>query len=101
MGAEDRAQAEKQIEEQCRAGRIEDATAEALRLLRVDKQLAWADIARVMLAEGEAAAEAVVKRESARLRKRFELLKQKLLELGRREGLVRSKASLHKAPGGG
>ena len=67
----------------------------ALLSLRVDKEMAWSDIARVLLAEtegdGEAAPPAVVKRESARLRKRFELLKKKLLELGREHGLVSAK----------
>ena len=62
--------------------------------LRVDKELPWNDIARVLLAEnegeGETASEDLVKRESARLRKRFELLKKKLLQLGREHGLVSS-----------
>lgn len=64
----------------------------ALLVLRVDKDLAWTDIARVMLGErgGEGAArdEAALKREAARLRKRFQLVKERLLEEGRRAGLV-------------
>jgi RNA polymerase sigma-70 factor (ECF subfamily) len=62
----------------------------ALLTLRVDKQLAWNEIATVMLEEkdGDAEDAEVVKRESARLRKRFEILKKKLLELGKQHGLV-------------
>lgn len=59
-----------------------------LLVLRVDRKLAWTDLARVMLAEGEAPTEEALQRESARLRKRFQIVKDKLLELGKREGLV-------------
>lgn len=61
---------------------------EALLVLRVDKNLEWNDLARVL---SGASTEADLKRESARLRKRFQLLKEKLVELGRQEGLVRDK----------
>jgi len=57
-----------------------------LLILRVDKELAWSDVAQVMLDDPNADA-AALKRESARLRKRFELVKAKILELGKREGL--------------
>jgi RNA polymerase sigma-70 factor (ECF subfamily) len=62
---------------------------QALLILRVDRELAWNDLARVMH-EGEAAplSGERLKRESARLRKRFQAIKEKLLEIGRREGLV-------------
>jgi len=61
---------------------------QALLMLRVDRELAWIELARVLhdqdtLLEGDA-----LKREAARLRKRFQLVKDKLYELGRREGLV-------------
>jgi RNA polymerase sigma-70 factor (ECF subfamily) len=59
-----------------------------LLVLRIDKDLPWNEVARVMLEEGESASDEVVKRESARLRKRFELAKKKLLELGRQHGLL-------------
>jgi RNA polymerase sigma-70 factor, ECF subfamily len=61
----------------------------ALLILRVDRELAWNDLARVMH-EDEAAplSGERLKRESARLRKRFQSIKEKLLEIGRREGLV-------------
>jgi RNA polymerase sigma-70 factor (ECF subfamily) len=58
---------------------------EALLVLRVDRQLDWNELARVLSGELD---DDALKRESARLRKRFQLLKEKLLELGRQEGLV-------------
>jgi RNA polymerase sigma-70 factor (ECF subfamily) len=58
----------------------------ALLVLRVDRGLAWNELAAV-LAEGELDA-ADVAREAARLRKRFQLVKERLRELARREGLV-------------
>ncbi len=74
-----------------------------LLVLRVDRELAWNDLARIMHGgeprddggePGEGAcdeSEEALKREAARLRKRFQLVKEKLLELGRREGLVQPK----------
>lgn len=65
---------------------------QTLLILRVDKELAWTDLARIMLGERDVdpgADEAALKRESARLRKRFQLIKERLVELGRREGLLR------------
>jgi RNA polymerase sigma-70 factor (ECF subfamily) len=49
-------------------------------VLRVDRRLAWNEIARVTL-EGETLSNEEIRRESARLRKRFELIKAKLAEL--------------------
>jgi RNA polymerase sigma-70 factor, ECF subfamily len=51
--------------------------------LRVDRELEWVDIARVLGAE-----DADVKREAATLRKRFERLKVRLRELARAQGIV-------------
>ena len=63
---------------------------QALLLLRVDRQLSWIDLARVLHEDDTAPLEGeALKREAARLRKRFQLLKEKLYEMGRREGLVR------------
>ncbi len=60
----------------------------ALLVLRVDRGLSWNELARV-LAEGEAPRDdAGTLREAARLRKRFQLLKEKLRELAKREGLT-------------
>mgnify|MGYP003595556983 CR=1 FL=1 len=58
-----------------------------LLVLRVDRQLAWGDIARVLLDE-ESPTDDALKRESQRLRKRFQLVKEKVYELGREAGLV-------------
>jgi RNA polymerase sigma-70 factor (ECF subfamily) len=59
-----------------------------LLMLRVDRQLAWTDLAVVMHDGEEPLAEESLKRESARLRKRFQLVKEKLYEMARKEGLV-------------
>lgn len=65
------------------------ADEQELLILRVDRGLAWDDLARVL--GGEAVDDpAVLKKEAARLRKRFQLVKEKLLEMGRRAGLLRS-----------
>jgi RNA polymerase sigma-70 factor (ECF subfamily) len=61
-----------------------------LLVLRVDRNLEWNDLARVLgERDGDATLEgAVLAREAARLRKRFQLVKDKLRELARREKLV-------------
>lgn len=56
--------------------------------LRIDRQLAWSELARVMYDGDEPLAEDVLKRESARLRKRFQTIKDKLAELARRHGIL-------------
>src|SRR5262249_48514473 len=61
---------------------------ELLLVLRVDKRLEWKDIARVLRGGDVPADDTVLARESQRLRKRFQHLKDRLMELGRREGLV-------------
>jgi RNA polymerase sigma-70 factor, ECF subfamily len=55
----------------------------AVLVLRVDRDLAWRDIAVVLGAEEEA-----IEREAARLRKRFQLTKDRLRALGKARGLV-------------
>jgi RNA polymerase sigma-70 factor (ECF subfamily) len=63
-----------------------------LLMLRVDRKLAWNDLALVMSEGADDAKEALTeegqKREAARLRKRFQVLKDRLREIGRREGLI-------------
>lgn len=59
----------------------------ALLALRVDRELPWADIACVTLGEAEPGP-AELARETARLRKRFQLLKQQLRTQARAAGLV-------------
>ncbi len=63
-----------------------------LLVLRVDRNLEWNELARV-LAEGDDEGSAVlgeadVAREAARLRKRFQLVKDKLREMAKRDGLT-------------
>lgn len=59
---------------------------QALLILRVDKKLEWNELARV-LTDGPLD-EAALKREAARLRKRFQLVKERLRAQATREGLL-------------
>jgi RNA polymerase sigma-70 factor (ECF subfamily) len=70
-----------------------------LLVLRVDRGLAWNELARILVEQqsGEETGEeadatpiddATVVREAARLRKRFQLVKDRLRELARKEGLI-------------
>ncbi|MBK9260423.1 MAG: sigma-70 family RNA polymerase sigma factor [Polyangiaceae bacterium] len=60
-----------------------------LLMLRVDRQLAWDELAVVLHGDGSPPLEGEAKkRVAARLRKRFQHVKEKLYEMGRREGLV-------------
>jgi RNA polymerase sigma-70 factor (ECF subfamily) len=72
---------------------LRDALPEDDRLLltlRVDRRLEWSDLARVFHdgEDGPALDGEVVKREAARLRKRYQIVKDRLREAARREGLV-------------
>jgi RNA polymerase sigma-70 factor (ECF subfamily) len=61
-----------------------------LLILRVDRGLGWTELARVTAGtsdDAEPDGEAIA-RESARLRKRFQLIKERLRETARREGLI-------------
>jgi RNA polymerase sigma-70 factor (ECF subfamily) len=62
----------------------------ALLVLRVDRKLAWNDIARVLCEESLATGEDLA-RASARLRKRFELVKHEIRERAQRAGLIRDR----------
>ena len=64
---------------------------QAVLILRLDRKLAFSDIARVLAGEGTDAD--ALARESARLRKRFQLARERLLALGRERGLLPRKAS--------
>ena len=59
----------------------------SLLVLRVDRDLSWEDCARVTL-ETDSADDAEVAREAARLRKRFQLLKDELRERAKQAGLI-------------
>jgi RNA polymerase sigma-70 factor, ECF subfamily len=60
-----------------------------LLVLRVDRELEWRDLASIFLSEEDAGGEEHVKREAARLRKRFQLVKERLLATGRERGLLK------------
>jgi serine/threonine-protein kinase len=57
-----------------------------LLILRIDRGLAWEDLARVFL-ENDAPQEEALRRESARLRKRFQLIKARLRDRAKAAGL--------------
>ena len=61
-----------------------DPDDQTLLVLRVDRDLAWRDIAIVML--GEAAVDAEVTKKAAALRKQFERVKERLRELAAESG---------------
>src|SRR5262249_17393935 len=61
-----------------------------LLMRRLDKRLEWKNLARVMLDEGAPVTDELLARTAQRLRKRFQLLKDKLVEAGRREGILGS-----------
>jgi RNA polymerase sigma-70 factor, ECF subfamily len=63
----------------------------ALLILRIDRELTWNDLALAMH-DDEAAPLAgdELKKAAARLRKRFQIVKEKLVEIGRSEGLLQS-----------
>jgi RNA polymerase sigma-70 factor (ECF subfamily) len=59
-----------------------------LLVLRVDRELDWNAIAQVMSDNADALAPADLAREAQRLRKRFQLVKEKLVTLARQQGFV-------------
>jgi RNA polymerase sigma-70 factor (ECF subfamily) len=61
---------------------------QTLLVLRIDRGLEWNELARI-LCDDEAADDEALKREAARLRKRFQLLKAQLVDRAKREGLLR------------
>lgn len=56
---------------------------QAILVLRVDRGLAWNDLAHVLHQGAEPLSGLALAREAARLRKRFQLVKARLLDLGR------------------
>ena len=56
--------------------------------LRLDKRMAWSDLVRVLHDGAEPLSDELVKRESARLRKRFQLVKERLAAAAREAGIV-------------
>jgi RNA polymerase sigma-70 factor (ECF subfamily) len=64
-----------------------DADDQTLLILRVDRNMSWNDIARVFLGERDIA-EGEIARESAKLRKRFETVKNRLRQQAQATGLI-------------
>ncbi len=60
----------------------------AILVLRIDRGLAWDEIALAFLDDSSADSEEARRREAARVRKRFQLIKQRLAARARDEGLV-------------
>jgi RNA polymerase sigma-70 factor (ECF subfamily) len=61
----------------------------ALLVLRVDRGLAWNDLARVLAEEEGGLDDAALTREAARLRKRYQLVKDRLRELAGKGGIAK------------
>lgn len=59
-----------------------------LLILRVDRELGFAEVAQIMLGDEQGGDDARITREAARLRKRFERLKMELKRLAREAGLL-------------
>jgi RNA polymerase sigma-70 factor (ECF subfamily) len=64
---------------------VDDQT---LLILRVNRKLGWREIAQIMLREGESGDDESLDKESVRLRKRFQLAKEKLRAMAVEQGLV-------------
>ena len=63
---------------------------QTLLLLRVTRKMSWKDIARVLLdpSEGRELSEREIDQGAARLRQRFQVVKEKLRQMAREEGIV-------------
>jgi RNA polymerase sigma-70 factor (ECF subfamily) len=57
-------------------------------VLRVDRRLEWNELARILAGEDPPLDAQSVAREAARLRKRFQIVKERLREAAKREGLI-------------
>jgi RNA polymerase sigma-70 factor (ECF subfamily) len=61
---------------------------QTLLILRINRQLAWVEIAQVMFHKGETVDAEVLEREAIRLRKRYQAAKEKLRKLAVAEGVL-------------
>jgi RNA polymerase sigma-70 factor, ECF subfamily len=61
---------------------------QTLLVLRVNRRLDWKEIARIMIDDGEATTERDLDKEAARLRQRFQAVKEKLRRLVAEAGLL-------------
>ena len=64
---------------------VDDQT---LLILRVNRKLGWREIAQIMLRDGESPDDEELAKEAARLRKRYQLAKDKLRQMAVEQGLV-------------
>jgi RNA polymerase sigma-70 factor (ECF subfamily) len=62
---------------------------QTLLILRIDRGLQWDELARVMMDDEESVTDDALKKEAARLRKRFQLLKEKLSAIRDKAGLAK------------
>jgi RNA polymerase sigma-70 factor, ECF subfamily len=65
---------------------------QTLLILRVNRRLDWKEIARIMIEEGEATTDRAIETEAARLRKRFQAVKEKLRRMASDAGLLNGEA---------
>ena len=63
---------------------------QTLLILRVNRKLGWKEIAQVMLYEGEVVSDGVLEKEAVRLRKRYQLVKDRLRRMASEQGLLGS-----------
>jgi RNA polymerase sigma-70 factor (ECF subfamily) len=64
---------------------VDDRT---LLILRVDRNLQWEEIAHAFLPDVDSPTEEEIRREAARLRKRFQIIRKRLADRAREEGLL-------------
>ncbi len=61
---------------------------QALLVLRVNRKLGWKEIARVMLHDSETVADDVLAKDAARMRQRYQAVKERLQRMAAEQGLV-------------
>jgi RNA polymerase sigma-70 factor (ECF subfamily) len=61
---------------------------QTLLILRVNRRMSWPEIAQIMLRDGVNAERPVLEREAMRLRKRYQMAKDKLRKMAREAGLI-------------
>lgn len=61
---------------------------QTLLFLRIDKRMSWEEIAIILSGQGQDMSDADVKQWANRLRQRFHVVKQRLKELAKAEGLL-------------
>jgi RNA polymerase sigma-70 factor (ECF subfamily) len=64
-----------------------------LLFLRINRKLDWMEIAQIVTVDSAGATDATLKKEAARLRKRYQLAKEKLRSMAMEQGLISSSDS--------